>query len=140
MLYTLLARRLTFQPSATSVQHLACNIWRHLSSLPPFNDRSRVVGSSAAYLCQVFTLHSACWTHVAYVAKLILAWGNALFSPQVRLHLFSTLTPDKRGCDAMRCETALRSSSEPRSGVPYVFIASGQQGGQQGNGTLPNRM
>ena len=31
------------------------------------------------------------------------------FSPQVRLHLFSTLTPDKRGCDAMggKCNAAV---------------------------------
>ena len=60
--------------------------------------------STAAYLCQVFTLHSACWTRVAYVAHLILAWVNALFfSPSSPTSFLYIDTGQKKlRCDAMR--------------------------------------
>jgi hypothetical protein len=69
-----------------------------------------------ACLCQVFALHSACWTRVASVANLILAWGNARFflpSSSETLHLLSTVTPDTRGCDAMIYSCTCMKSSTP---------------------------
>ena len=36
--------------------------------------------------------------------------------PQVRLYLFSILTPDKRGCDAMRWRTRLGAEADARRG------------------------
>ena len=38
---------------------------------------------------------------ISAIRKLSQALGNALFFPQVRLQLFSTVTLDERGCNAM---------------------------------------
>ena len=72
-----------------------------------------------AYTCQVFALHSMCWTRVASVAHLTLAWGSALFSPQVR-PLFSIYRQQIKGA-------AMRSRCEKNNTLPQlccVFYAS----------------
>ena len=46
---------------------------------------------------------------VSRATQLVCVGGvKRFFFPQVRRHLFSTLTPDKRGCDAMQCDVHCR--------------------------------
>ena len=75
----------------------------HLSTACKFRPRNT---SIARCRLSTFPLLSAAYsTRVARVANLILARGNALFSPQLRLHLF--LSRHRTKGAAMRCDSSV---------------------------------
>ena len=66
----------------------------------------------------IFLLFAAYWTRVVYIEQWRQAWKNVFnlsFSPEF-IFIFSILTPDKRGCNAIRFQERATKISHGNTG------------------------